>query len=55
MKGRGRFILGKKTVEELDLLRVGLGVYLIITEGSDSDICLEYKDVLEGVGKFKGY
>ena len=59
IKGTGRPLLGKKTAEKLNVLRVGPenvpNICSIVEEGCDQDIRESYADILTGVGKLKDY
>ncbi|XP_028404164.1 uncharacterized protein K02A2.6-like [Dendronephthya gigantea] len=60
IKENGRPILGKKTAEQLKVLRVGpeeiiRTVNTVTQEGSDSDIREEFADIFTGVGLLKDY
>ena len=54
--GEGRTLLCRKTAEELSLLHIGpVEINSIIGERTEPDIRKEYKDLLNGIGLFKGY
>ena len=59
IKGDGRPLLGKRTAEQLDVLRVGPEkeeeVYTVTEQGNDVDIREKYPALFTGVGKLKGY
>ena len=57
IKDRGKSLLGKKTAEQLKILRVGPEetTYTVAEEGRDSDIREEFADIFTGVGKLKDY
>ena len=59
MKGTGGALLGRKTAEKLNVLRVGPEnvptICSIVEEGCDQDIRESYADILTGVGKLKDY
>ena len=59
IKGTGRPLLGKRTAEKLNVLRVGPenvpNICSIVEEGCDQDIRESYADILTGVGKLKDY
>ena len=59
IKGTGRPLLGRKTAEKLNVLRVGPenipNICSIVEEGCDQDIRESYADILTGVGKLKDY
>ena len=57
IKDRGKSLLGKKTAEQLKILRVGPEetTYTVADEGRDSDIREEFADIFTGVGKLKDY
>ena len=59
IKGTGRPLLGRKTAEKLNLLRVGRenvpNICSIVEEGSDQDTRESYADIPSGVGKLKDY
>ena len=60
IKGRGKPILGKRTSENLNLLRVGPPLptaYSVTPEnaGNDTDIRTKFSDIFEGVGKLINY
>jgi len=59
IKGDGRPLLGKRTAEQLDVLRVGPEkeeeFYTVTEKGNDVDIREKYPALFTGVGKLKGY
>lgn len=56
IKGTARALLGRKTAEKLNVLRVGPeNICSIVEEGCGQDIWDSYADILTGVGKLKGY
>ena len=59
IKGDGRPLLGKRTAEQLDVLRVGPEKeeesYTVTEKGNDVDIRQKYPALFTGVGKLKGY
>ena len=58
-EGDGRPLLGKRTIEQLDVLRVGPEkeeeVYTVAKQGNNVDIREKYPALFTGVGKLKGY
>ena len=58
-KGDARPLLGKRTAEQLDVLRVGPEkeeeVYSVTEQENDVDIGEKYPALFTGVGKLKGY
>lgn len=59
IKGDGRPLLGKRTAEQLDVLRVGPEkeeeVYAVTEQRNDVDIREKYPALFTGVEKLKGY
>ena len=57
IRDRGKSLLGKKTAEQLTILRVGPEetTYTVAEERRDSDIREEFADIFTGVGKLKDY
>ena len=59
IKGTGKTLLGRRTAEKLDVLRVGPlehpHTYSITEEGTDADIRRKFADVFAGVGKLMNY
>ena len=59
IKGDGRPLLGRKTAEQLDVLRVGPEkeeeAYSVTEQGNDVDIREKYPALFNGVGKLNGY
>ena len=59
IKGTGKTLLGRRTAEKLDVLRVGPlehpHTYSVTEEGTDVDIRRKFADVFAGVGKLKNY
>ena len=57
IEGDARPLLGKRTAEQLDLLRVGPKeeeeVYTVTEQGNDVDIREKYPTLFSGVGKLK--
>ena len=59
IKGTGRPLLGWKTAEKLDVLRVGPenihNICSMVEKGCNQDIRESYADIVTGVGKLKDY
>ena len=55
LKGNGRTILGRGTVEELGVLHIGFVQINRLSGGLDSDIRERYSDSFCGIGLLKGY
>ena len=59
IKGTGKTLLGRRTAEKLDVLRVGPleypHTYSVTEEGTDDDIRRKFAVVFAGVGKLKNY
>ena len=59
IKGTDKTLLGRRTAEKLDVLRVGPlehpQTYSVTEEGTDADIRRKFADVFAGVGKLKNY
>ncbi|KAI0225432.1 hypothetical protein LSAT2_023766 [Lamellibrachia satsuma] len=59
IKGTGKTLLGRRTAEKLDVLRIGPlehpHTFSVTEEGTDADIRWKFADVFAGVGKLKNY